>query len=263
MQKKDHEAIMDKISQLKDQVAVGEFAGRDSAAAIIKAMEDPFITQVLPIATQAPTEYGDFSLLHENCEATRQRLQKLHGNTKTLEDLMHYSHPDLWSALNGRFMKSLQQKYGFISPCIGCHAYFHLVRIPFALKLGKVIISGERESHDGRLKVNQLAPCLDSYQRITGAFGVKLLMPLRHMNKGEDVENLLGWDWPEGGGQPVCALSGNYRNPLGDVAYEADALHSFLEDFLYPVAVELGEKLINNPGIGRQEMLNTVVKRVE
>ena len=46
----------------KDTV-VGEFAGRDSVAAIIKALEDDSIDKVLPVASFSPTEYGDFKSL--------------------------------------------------------------------------------------------------------------------------------------------------------------------------------------------------------
>lgn len=254
--------IMDNISEMSTDVVIGEFAGRDSAAAIIKTLETEDLNRVLPMATFAPTEYGDFNSLEKNLLSTQKRVALLHGASKTVDQLVYYSNPDLWSALNGRFAYVLQEKYGFFSPCIGCHAYFHLVRLPFALKLGKKIISGERESHDGQVKINQLAPCLDVYQKITAYFGVELLMPLRHMQEGNEVVSLLGWDWEEGGSQPVCALSGNYRTTEGQVRYDAQALNHYLHDFLYPTAIELGELIIGNPNADRKTMLKIIGKRV-
>ncbi|MCF8037391.1 MAG: hypothetical protein K9K62_11005, partial [Desulfobacteraceae bacterium] len=48
---------------------------------------------------------------------------------------------------------------GHYTPCTGCHLYLHAVRIPLARMLGNVpIIGGERESHSGKVKVNQCAP---------------------------------------------------------------------------------------------------------
>ncbi len=257
-----YEAIKSKVDGMGSEVVIGEFAGRDSAAAIIKALEEKEMYHVLPMATFAPTEYGDFNSLKINLKSTQKRVAEIHGDIKTVDDLVYYSNPDLWSVLNGRFTYSLREKYGFFSPCIGCHAYFHLVRIPFALQLGKRIISGERESHDGRIKINQLGPCLDVYQKIAAYFGVQLLMPLRDMQEGKEVVDLLGWNWEEGGSQPVCALSGNYRDARGQVHYDPDALTGFLHDFLYPVAVELGELIIESPGADRETMLKIVSKRV-
>lgn len=257
-----YDALIKATEGMGSQVVIGEFAGRDSAAAIIKAMEDKDIDHVLPMATFAPTEYGDFNTLKANVKSTQNRAAEIHGNTKTVDELVYYSHPDLWSVLNGRFAYELRKKYGFFSPCIGCHAYFHLVRIPFALQLGKKIISGERENHDGRIKINQLGPCLDIYQKITAYFGVQLLMPLRNIQQGKEVVDLLGWDWEEGGSQPVCALSGNDRDAKGQVHYDPDALTHFLNEFLYPVAIDLGELLIEKPGTDRETMLKIISKRV-
>jgi len=258
----EYKAMIKTIEGLGSDVVIGEFAGRDSAAAIIKAMEEKDINHVLPMATFAPTEYGDFNSLKYNVKSTKKRVDEIHGNTKTVDDLVTYSNSDLWSVLNGRFAYSLREKYGFFSSCIGCHAYFHLVRIPFALQLGKRIISGERESHDGRIKINQLGPCLDLYQKITAYFGVQLLMPLRGMQEGRDVVDLLGWDWEEGGSQPACALSGNYSDTKGNVHYDLDALTYFLHEFLYPVAIDLGELIIENPKADRQTMLKAINKRM-
>ena len=254
--------ILDQLSKMNTDVVIGEFAGRDSAAAIIKALEADDLHHVLPVATFAPTEYGDFHSLERNLLSTQKRVAQLHGDVKTVDHLLYYSNPDLWSALNGRFAFVLQEKYGFFSPCIGCHAYFHLVRLPFALKLGKKIISGERESHDGQVKINQRGPCLDVYKKITAYFGVELLMPLRHMKEGNEVVSLLGWDWEEGGSQPVYALSGSCRTAAGQVSYDAQALHRFLQDFLYPTAIELGELIIGNPQSDRKTMLQIIGKRV-
>ena len=260
---KAYAAIMENIKPMGTDVVIGEFAGRDSAAAIIKALEAEDLSRVLPMATFAPTEYGDFNSLERNLLSTQKRVAQLYGQAKSLDQLVYYSNPDLWSALNGRFAYVLQEKYGFFSPCIGCHAYFHLVRLPFALQLGKKIISGERESHDGQVKINQLAPCLEVYQKITDYFGVELLMPLRHMEEGNEVVTLLGWDWEEGSSQPVCALSGNYRTTAGQVNYDVQALHRFLQEFLYPTAIELGELIIENPQADRKTMLKIIGKRVD
>ncbi len=47
------------------KTVIGEFSGRDSVAAILKAFEDEDIDYILPVATFAGTEYGDFNVIYK------------------------------------------------------------------------------------------------------------------------------------------------------------------------------------------------------
>jgi len=228
--------IVEKIfTKLPKDTVIGEFSGRDSAAAIVKSLEQPDINNILPVASFAGVEYGNAQVLKENHEYTAKRIEELFGKEKKLFPLIFYSNPSLWSVINGRFTSLLIKKYGFYTPCIGCHAYFHILRVPMALKLGKIIISGERESHDGRIKVNQLPLCLDSYKKILSCFGVDLIMPLQYLKEGKGVEKILGSSWEEGKSQPQCFFSGNYRDLNGESMIEEKQIKKFLEEFLEPV----------------------------
>ena len=108
---------------------IGEFSGRDSVAAIIKAFKREDINFILPIATFAGTEYGNYNSIYENYLQLKKRISDLYGNTKTLYPLLEYNREDIWSIINGRTMTILSNKYGFYSHCIGCHMYFHLTTI--------------------------------------------------------------------------------------------------------------------------------------
>ncbi|MCC5909347.1 MAG: hypothetical protein JJT76_02785 [Clostridiaceae bacterium] len=241
----------------KDTV-IGEFSGRDSVAAIIKALEDPSIQHILPVASLAPAEYGDFQSLETNYQQMVVRVKDLYGESKTIFPLIYYSNPDLWSVINGRFVNDIHRKFDFYSPCIGCHAYFHLLRVPMALKIGRKIISGERESHDGRIKINQLASCLSTYKKISEHFGVELLIPLRHMEDGDEVEKLIGWDWQEGKDHPSCVYSGNYRDIHGRTIYDEEKIQDYLKGFLYPVCIQLGELLLKEENPDKSTMVETL-----
>ncbi len=249
------------IKELPKNTAIGEFAGRDSVAAIIKALEDETITNILPIASFAPTEYGDFEVLKSNYEQMVTRIQKLYGNGRKVHPLTYYSNPDLWSIINGRFLDFNVKNFGFYTPCIGCHAYLHLVRIPIALKLGSRIITGERESHDGRIKLNQTSEALDAYVKIAKHFNVDLIMPIRYMEDGDQVKDLIGWEWEEGKAHQSCAFSGNYIEPDGSVYYDKERVQSYLDGFLYPVCTVLGEELIKDEDVTRDQMIKAVRDR--
>ncbi|MDW7670160.1 MAG: hypothetical protein SCK57_10630 [Bacillota bacterium] len=246
---------LDKIMrQCPPDTVIGEFAGRDSVAAILKGMEQPEIHYVLPVVTFAPVEYGAAAVLEENYQQLLRQSARQFGEQKSIGPLIYWSSQPFWQVLNGPYMARLQRRYGFYTPCIACHAYFHLVRMPLARQLGQVIISGERESHDGRLKANQLGICLDSYQRIISHFGVDLLIPLRHIKNGSEVESLIGWEWAEGEAQPQCLFSGNERDAHGRAMVDNTRINVFLDGFLEPVCKALGTLLLEKPEATLQDL---------
>lgn len=219
---------------------IGEFSGRDSVAAIMKALEDPTIQYILPIATFAGTEYGDFDVLYENYERMLTIVAGRFGETKTIYPLLEYSDRDLWALMNGRLIQMNSEDYGYTSPCIGCHLYFHLTKLPFAMALSGRIISGERASHDGRIKVNQLGLSLDAYQEVIRNCGGDLLMPIRELAAGDLVEELIGWQWAEGKDHPKCVLSGNYRDKNGQALYNPEKLSAYIKERLIPLGTLIG-----------------------
>jgi hypothetical protein len=131
----------------------------------------------------------------------------------------------------------LFSRFGFSTPCLGCHLYLHALRIPLARLIGApYVIAGEREQHDGRIKVNQVASALDVYIAFARQFVVELLLPLRNIHAGEEIERIIGQEWKEGGGQLECVLSKNYQDSHGSVAYDEAALQRFFEEFAFPIA---------------------------
>jgi len=133
------------------RLAVVEIAGRDSVAAAVKSVEEELFTDLLPTYVYTGTEYGPWSSLEKAVERLWRRLPEIR-----VHDLLVLGSPGFWQALNGRFISELMSRYGFYTPCVACHVYLHSARIPLALTLGKVpIVSGERERHDGAIKVNQ------------------------------------------------------------------------------------------------------------
>ncbi|MBN2898468.1 MAG: hypothetical protein JXO44_06820 [Clostridia bacterium] len=230
-------------SNYHSETVIGEFSGRDSVAAIMKAFEDASIRYILPIATFAGTEYGDFDVLYGNYEKLLKIVHMRYGDEKTVYPLLEYSNMDIWGLMNGRQMVRVVEKYGFMSPCIGCHLYFHLTKLPFAMALSGRIISGERESHDGRIKVNQLGQSLDSYQKVIDQCGGELMMPIRNLENGDAVEELIGWDWQEGKDHPKCVLSGNYRDASGQAIFDEEKLAAYLQDYLEPFGLAVGRYL--------------------
>jgi hypothetical protein len=221
----------EKIAQYKaaSRLAIVEIAGRDSVAAAVKGVEEGF-TDLLPTYAYTGTEYGRWASVQEAVERLSKRLPDIR-----VHDLVVVGSPGFWQALNGRFITALISRYGVYVPCVGCHLYLHSVRVPLALMLGGVpIISGERERHNSNVKANQISEVLGLYKGLALEFGVKLVMPLRHVTEGERVAEILGFDWPEGKEQLECVLSGNYRKTDGSVAAPVEQIERYMRDFALP-----------------------------
>ncbi len=145
----------EQINEFRKQsgLAIIEMAGRDSVAAAIKSVKEEGFTDLLPTYVYTGTEFGSWASVPE---AVARMKKQLPANVK-VHDLLVFGSPGFWQALNGRYAGELLNKYGFYTPCIGCHLYLHSTRIPLAVLLGnKPVITGERESHDGRIKINQI-----------------------------------------------------------------------------------------------------------
>lgn len=217
-----------------EELAIAEVAGRDSVAAVIRTARLRPLHAVLPTIAYTGTEFGDWTIFLRQVDLMRDLLEPL--GTKVLSPVF-LGDPLFWRELCGSPALRCSERFGFFSPCVGCHLYFHALRIPLARRLGiSQLISGERESHDGRIKVNQIPEALNAFARFTSRFGVSLLLPLRHVDSGQEVQEIVGNDHPEVLHQVQCVLSGNYRDGEGKAPDAGKAVARFLEEFALPFA---------------------------
>jgi hypothetical protein len=213
-----------------DGVAVAEIAGRDSVAAAAAAVRERGFETILPTAVHTSTEYGDPG----SPALARDTLARLVGDAAHVHELVHLGSPRLWAALNGRFARVVEERFGIHSPCLACHLYMHLCRVPLCRTLGGVpLISGERDTHDGRIKLSQTTRGIDASIAVLSYGGIELLEPIRHAS-GEDVERLIGDGWQQEARQLDCVLSGNYLDADGEATYDEEAFDAYASGFLEP-----------------------------
>jgi len=231
-----------------DGVAIAEIAGRDSVAAILAALEHRPFKAVLPTIAYTGTEYGDWAAPLGKCDTLRDRLA-VRGIV--VHPPVFLGSPRFWWLLCGRPVTLNAARHGLSTICLGCHLYLHALRIPLAKRIGAgTIISGERESHDGRVKLNQIAVSLDAYVDFVNDFGLELFLPIRCVREGTRIVEILGENWEEGTEQLLCVLSGNYRDEDGNVMYDSAQVTRCFTEFHLPVARKVVETYLSGETLG-------------
>ncbi|MDI6712573.1 MAG: hypothetical protein QMD96_04975 [Anaerosomatales bacterium] len=216
---------------MASSTAIAEIAGRDSVAAALVAVRERGFTTIVPTIGFTGTEAGDKDAPYRAVN----RLRNLLADEARVLDPVPLSDPALWSAMNARPMAEVLKRYGVCSPCLACHLYLHLLRVPLAWSHGNApVISGERDSHDGRVKLSQTPQSIDAAARVLAYAGIDLLSPVRSAS-GAEIEDLVGSDWGQEERQMGCQLSGNYLALDGSVQYDEAGYERYLREFFEPV----------------------------
>jgi hypothetical protein len=212
-------------------LAIAEIAGRDSVAAAVIAVRERGFATLLPTSVATGTEYGD----EHAPDRAVERLASILGPDVDVLPPLRLGSPGLWAALNGRFAAVVAARYHVCSPCLACHLYMHLSRLPLARSLGCVpVIAGEREAHGDRVKLSQTPLGIDACERVLERAGVELLEPIRHMRESEPVAQIVGADWAAASRQLCCVHSGNYADLDGSVSFDELAYARYVHGFLEP-----------------------------
>jgi len=212
-------------------LAVVEIAGRDSVAAAVAAVRERGFTTLLPTSVATGTEYGD----EHAPEMASAHLAELLGDGVDVLPTVRLGSPRLWAALNGRFASVIAERFRISSPCLACHLYMHLARVPLSLLLGAApVVAGERDTHGGRVKLSQASPGIDACGRVLARAGVELLEPVRRIRDGEEIAGLVGPGWGAATRQLCCVHSANYAGLDGEVVLDELAYARYVHGFLEP-----------------------------
>ncbi len=216
---------------MNTSLAIVEIAGRDSVAAAVAAVREHGFRSLVPTIAFTGTETGDRDAPRRAVAA----LRALVGSRVEVHEPIALSDPALWSEMNARPAAEIRRRFGVYSPCLACHLYLHLLRVPLAWSHNNApVVSGERDTHDGRIKLSQLPAGIESASRVLAHAGIQLLEPVRHQS-GAAIAELVGSAWDEEDGQLGCQLSGNYVNFDGSIDYDEAGYAHYLTDFFEPV----------------------------
>lgn len=213
-----------------------DFAGRDSVAAAMRWLEDNEVGTLIPVGDVVPTRYGDWSVYQDNWQRMKTLLAHRAPNVLlapwfVLEDI------DIWRTLSGRYASAAIQKFGFHTPCLGCHLHFYVMRIVLAEALNaSTLLSGEKELHGSRRKANQTEEAVQGYAALSSSTSLNHVFPIHKLRTEEEMRQLLPDGWQEGDRQLRCVMSGNDRDVNGELAISSEQVAAYMQEFAVPMA---------------------------
>lgn len=213
---------------------IAEIAGKDSIAAVHKIMREHSADFIIPTIVYTGTEYGDRSSYTKSIDYLAEcgkRYGVSVGETVILHDEI------LWNYICVRYQNQLFSKYGFFTPCIMCHLFTHLLRVPLYLQQNASgIITGERYSHNGKQKADQQYDTIQCFRTLFNRYGISLIQPLIDVGDTNMIDKEIGdYSYLPNINDVKCILSGNMTGyVLSDPEYLC-RLKQYLDTFVQPV----------------------------
>ena len=218
--------------ETKENYFICEVAGKDSIAAIIQAARDYDIKNLFGIGIFHRSFFGNILEPNEHYEYVKDLYNKEDfDSTKFL----YLDVSNLFDRLIIRNIAIVQKYFGYYSTCPPCHLFFHMMRIPIANYYGITkIITGERELHGDRKKLNQIPEVLSLFKDLLEKEGIELIQPIRKIKNDDEIYEILGKSWKSA--DPLkCSFSKSYYDESGEIPFEIKKILKSLKDFYYPL----------------------------
>lgn len=216
----------------KENFFISEVAGKDSIAAIIQADRNYDIKKLFGIGIFHRSFFGNILEPNEHFEYVKELIsQKKFDST----NFLYLDVSNLFDRLIIRNMAIVQKYFGYYSPCPPCHLFFHMIRTPIADYYGITkIITGERELHGDREKINQIPEVLSLFKEMLEKEGIELIQPIRKIRNDDEIYKILGKSWKSA--EPFkCSFSKNYYDESGDIPFEIQKILKSLNSFYFPL----------------------------
>ena len=213
---------------------IAEIAGKDSIAAVHKIMRERAPATIIPTVVYTGTEYGDFSSYTRSIDYLT-KCGQLYG--VSVEKTMILHNEMLWNYICVKYSNLLFQTYGIYTPCIMCHLFTHLLRIPIYLERKcEGIITGERYSHKGKLKANQQQDTISLFRSLFSGHRIALIQPLIDTEDTIIVDaEIKDYSYISTINDLKCVLSGNMSGVSLEEEENLLKLRRYLDCFVSPV----------------------------
>ncbi len=232
-------------------IFIAEIAGKDSIASVRKFMKENRGETIIPTIVYTGTEYGDRKSYYNSIEFLKSFAEE---DGVDFADTIEISDGPLWNLICAKYQYLINKKYGFYTPCIGCHMFTHLVRVPvFKSHNADGIITGERFSHQGKLKANQHPSTIRCFLDMFNEKGINLVQPLVDIRDTDLVNEYIGNDEIIRHANDVkCVLSGNMHG--FKLEEHVKDLEHYLDGFIKPVGTFCLECLTGGVSVSIEEL---------
>jgi hypothetical protein len=237
------EGMRYRYENIGNRVLLTDFAGRDSIAACMQILKDEEIDTVIPVGDIVPSRYGDTDSYSQNWNTLAQLMKKNHTGID-LKPWFIVDGQDFWKTLNQRYVQQIMEKFGWFTPCVGCHFHFYAMRSVLVEILGHdniILASGEKRLHkNGKRKANQTVAAVKAYGKFSLERGIDHRFPIHNFEFEEQIGSLVGAEWKEGGSQMSCIHSGNDQDDNGQLKFTEEQISEMMTEYILP----MGKKYI-------------------
>lgn len=235
---------------------IAEIAGKDSIAAVHMFIRTHANSKIIPSIVYTRTEYGGFESYFHSL-----KYLKKFGNSYGIDfKEIHYLYNEkLWNIICVKYQYQLHEKYGFYTPCIMCHLFTHLMRIPSCYNYGTTgIITGERFFHSSKIKINQHPLTVECFKKVMDYSGIGLIQPLLDIADTNIIDKEIGdIDIILHANDTKCILSGN----LHGYVIDEEMLKIFLDDYVYKIGIYIVDRFKSKKDINYEE-LSLFIERI-
>jgi hypothetical protein len=236
-----------------------ELAGKDSIAASLKLIKDRKDERliILPISILHSGFTGslwDAPMVLSNFEYLKKLVTR---KDVVLLNPIIYDCSKPFNELILRTMGIVQKKYSAFTPCVPCHLFLHLFRIPI-LKHFEIsnLITGERIQHNNRIKLNQTPEILEFYQSKIKSLGINLIQPLKNLTENRSIDDLIvesksdfdklhNIEFKHEIIPDECIFSKNSEDDQGKPVFNSSQFLNQLQEFYYPKMYSFLDKDLN------------------
>ena len=232
------EEMRSRYENIGNRVLLTDFAGRDSIAACMQILKDEEIDTVIPVGDIVPSRYGDTESYSQNWNTLAQLIKNNHSGID-LKPWFIVDGQDFWETLNQRYVEQIMGKFGWFTPCLGCHFHFYAMRSVLVEILGHdntILASGEKRLHkNGKRKANQTDAAVKAYGKFSLERGIDHRFPIHNYETEEQIGSLIGSEWNEGGSQMSCIHSGNDQDHKGRLKFTDEQISEMMTEYILPM----------------------------
>jgi hypothetical protein len=211
------------------ELYIADITGNDSIAAIIMTIEEKSPKFILPSVISLGCEFGDKDQASKTVDGLRGEFEKY--GVKVFDGVLIDINM-FWKVFIGKSINHTIEAYSFFSPCIACHLLMHISRIKLSQHFRSTnVISGEREIHGDKEKINQLPFVLDLYNELFNSFGVTHHTPARRLRNNTDILDIVN-NYGVCAVQLDCLFSGTYYDLNNRIIIDKGKLSDYVQYYL-------------------------------